>query len=69
MTQQPTIEQLLPVVAAELDEKLRMAIGIIFMNLMLKTLLDYLLTRYVESMVYQGWLKIMPVSKQPGWWR
>ena len=53
MTQKPVIEQLLPLYLQKTEERSR-AIGIIFMNPMRKELLDILLTRYIESQVYQG---------------
>ncbi|MFA6051138.1 MAG: F0F1 ATP synthase subunit gamma [Methylobacter sp.] len=53
MTQKPTIEKLLPVVAGELDENLGNHWDYIY-EPDAKEVLDYLLTRYVESIVYQG---------------
>ena len=53
MTQNPTIQQLLPVVACELDEKLNGHWDYIY-EPDAKEVLDYLLIRYVESIVYQG---------------
>jgi F-type H+-transporting ATPase subunit gamma len=53
MTQQPTVEQLLPVVACELDEKLSGHWDYIY-EPDAKDVLDHLLTRFIESKVYQG---------------
>ncbi|MDD5412258.1 MAG: F0F1 ATP synthase subunit gamma [Methylobacter sp.] len=53
MTQKPTIEKLLPVIAGELDEKLGNHWDYIY-EPDAKEVLDHLLTRYVESIVYQG---------------
>jgi F-type H+-transporting ATPase subunit gamma len=53
MTQKPTIEKLLPVVAGELDEGLSGHWDYIY-EPDAKEVLDHLLTRYVESIVYQG---------------
>jgi len=53
MTQRPTIEKLLPVIASELDEKLGNHWDYIY-EPDAKEVLDHLLTRYVESIVYQG---------------
>jgi len=53
MTQKPTIEKLLPVIAGELDENLGNHWDYIY-EPDAKEVLDYLLTRYVESIVYQG---------------
>jgi len=53
MTQRPTIEQLLPVVAHELDENLSGHWDYIY-EPDAKELLDHLLTRFIESKVYQG---------------
>jgi len=53
MTQKPTIEKLLPVIASELDENLGNHWDYIY-EPDAKEVLDYLLTRYVESIVYQG---------------
>ena len=53
MTQKPTIEKLLPVIASELDEKLGNHWDYIY-EPDAKEVLDHLLTRYVESIVYQG---------------
>ncbi|MCX7086348.1 MAG: F0F1 ATP synthase subunit gamma [Methylococcales bacterium] len=53
MTQRPTIEQLLPVVACELDENLGGHWDYIY-EPDAKEVLDHLLTRFIESKVYQG---------------
>jgi len=53
MTQKPVIEKLLPVVAGELDEKLNGHWDYIY-EPDAKEVLDHLLTRYTESIVYQG---------------
>lgn len=53
MTQKPTIEKLLPVVAGELDSHLTSHWDYIY-EPDAKEVLDHLLTRYIESIVYQG---------------
>jgi len=53
MTQRPTVEQLLPVVACELDENLNGHWDYIY-EPDAKEVLDNLLTRFIESKVYQG---------------
>ena len=53
MTQRPTVEQLLPVVAQELDENLSGHWDYIY-EPDAKEVLDHLLTRFIESKVYQG---------------
>jgi F-type H+-transporting ATPase subunit gamma len=53
MTQRPTVEQLIPVVACELDEKLSGHWDYIY-EPDAKDVLDHLLTRFIESKVYQG---------------
>ena len=53
MTQRPTIQQLLPIVACELDPKLNGHWDYIY-EPDAKDILDHLLIRYVESIVYQG---------------
>ena len=53
MTQRPTVEQLLPVVACELDENLSGHWDYIY-EPDAKDVLDYLLNRFIESKVYQG---------------
>ncbi|MFA5984000.1 MAG: F0F1 ATP synthase subunit gamma [Methylococcaceae bacterium] len=53
MTQRPNIEKLLPVVANEIEEKLSGHWDYIY-EPDAKEVLDELLTRYVESIVYQG---------------
>ncbi len=53
MTQKPTSEKLLPVVAGELDENLSGHWDYIY-EPDAKEVLDHLLTRYIESIVYQG---------------
>ncbi len=54
MTQRPTIEQLLPIVANELDEQLSNRHWDYIYEPDAKEVLDHLLMRYVESIVYQG---------------
>ncbi|MDD1605116.1 MAG: F0F1 ATP synthase subunit gamma [Methylococcaceae bacterium] len=53
MTQRPMIQQLLPVFACELDQNLNGHWDYIY-EPDAKEVLDYLLIRYVESIVYQG---------------
>jgi F-type H+-transporting ATPase subunit gamma len=53
MTQNPIIQQLLPVVACELDQNLNGHWDYIY-EPDAKEVLDHLLIRYVESIVYQG---------------
>ncbi len=53
MTQKPTVEQLLPIEAKELDESLKHHWDYIY-EPEAKEVLDQLLMRYVESLVYQG---------------
>jgi len=53
MTQRPTVEQLLPAVACELDENLTGHWDYIY-EPDAKEVLDHLLTRFIESKVYQG---------------
>jgi F-type H+-transporting ATPase subunit gamma len=53
MTQRPTVEQLLPAVACELDENLNGHWDYIY-EPDAKEVLDHLLTRFIESQVYQG---------------
>ncbi len=53
MTQKPTIEKLLPVVASELEPSLSGHWDYIY-EPDAKEVLDHLLTRYIESIVYQG---------------
>ena len=53
MTQRPTVEQLLPIVACELDENLNGHWDYIY-EPDAKEVLDHLLNRFVESKVYQG---------------
>jgi F-type H+-transporting ATPase subunit gamma len=53
MTQKPTVEQLLPAVACELDENLNGHWDYIY-EPDAKEVLDHLLTRFIESKVYQG---------------
>ena len=53
MTQNPIIQQLLPVVACELDQNLKGHWDYIY-EPDAKEVLDYLLIRYIESIVYQG---------------
>jgi len=53
MTQKPSIEKLLPVVADELEENLSGHWDYIY-EPDAKEVLDHLLTRYIESIVYQG---------------
>ncbi len=58
MTQRPTIEKLLPVVASELDDDADEHFGNKHWDYLYepdaKEVLDSLLTRYIESIVYQG---------------
>ncbi len=68
MTQKPTIEKLLPVVAGELDESLSNHWDYIY-EPDAKEVLDHLLTRYIESKFIRVWLKIMPVNKRREWWQ
>jgi F-type H+-transporting ATPase subunit gamma len=53
MTQRPTVEQLLPAVACELDENLSGHWDYIY-EPDAKEVLDHLLMRFIESKVYQG---------------
>lgn len=53
MTQRPTVEKLLPVISDEIDESLKGHWDYIY-EPDAKEVLDYLLHRYVESIVYQG---------------
>jgi F-type H+-transporting ATPase subunit gamma len=53
MTQRPLVEQLLPVEASDLDENLSGHWDYIY-EPDAKEVLDHLLTRYIESIVYQG---------------
>jgi F-type H+-transporting ATPase subunit gamma len=53
MTQRPTVEQLLPAWTCELDEKLTGHWDYIY-EPDAKEVLDHLLTRFIESKVYQG---------------
>ncbi|MDP3932934.1 MAG: F0F1 ATP synthase subunit gamma [Methylococcaceae bacterium] len=53
MTQRPTIQQLLPVVDNETEEKLNTHWDYIY-EPDAREVLDYLLVRYIESIVYQG---------------
>ncbi|MEF3073503.1 F0F1 ATP synthase subunit gamma [Methylobacter sp. Wu1] len=53
MTQRPTVEKLLPVVAEEIEESLSGHWDYIY-EPDAKEVLDHLLTRYIESIVYQG---------------
>ena len=53
MTQRPTVEQLIPVWACELDENLSGHWDYIY-EPDAKEVLDHLLTRFIESKVYQG---------------
>jgi F-type H+-transporting ATPase subunit gamma len=53
MTQRPTVEQLLPAVACELDENLNGHWDYIY-EPDAKEVLDHLLMRFIESKVYQG---------------
>ncbi|NOQ94108.1 MAG: F0F1 ATP synthase subunit gamma [Methylophaga sp.] len=58
MTQKPTIEKLLPVAAAELDDDSQEHFGNKHWDYLYEPdateVLDILLTRYIESIVYQG---------------
>lgn len=53
MTQKPVIEKLLPVAASELEQDLKGHWDYIY-EPDAKEVLDHLLTRYIESIVYQG---------------
>jgi F-type H+-transporting ATPase subunit gamma len=53
MTQRPTVEQLLPAVACEFDDNLSGHWDYIY-EPDAKEVLDHLLTRFIESKVYQG---------------
>ena len=53
MTQRPSIQKLLPVIADELEEELKGHWDYIY-EPDAKDVLDNLLTRYIESIVYQG---------------
>jgi F-type H+-transporting ATPase subunit gamma len=53
MTQQPTVNRMLPVVADEIEETLGGHWDYIY-EPDAKEVLDHLLTRYIESIVYQG---------------
>ncbi|WP_347988178.1 F0F1 ATP synthase subunit gamma [Methylomonas sp. AM2-LC] len=53
MTQRPDMQQLLPVIAAEKDEEYRGHWDYLY-EPGAKEVLDHLLVRYIESMVYQG---------------
>ncbi len=53
MTQRPVVEKLLPVVADEIEENLSGHWDYIY-EPDAKDVLDHLLTRYIESIVYQG---------------
>ena len=53
MTQRPTVEQLIPAVACELDENLNGHWDYIY-EPDAKEVLDHLLIRFIESKVYQG---------------
>lgn len=53
MTQRPTVEQLLPVMACEFDDNLSGHWDYIY-EPDAKEVLDHLLTRFIESKVYQG---------------
>ncbi len=53
MTQQPNVEQLLPIVGDEQDEELRHHWDYIY-EPDAKEVMEGLLTRYIESLVYQG---------------
>jgi F-type H+-transporting ATPase subunit gamma len=53
MTQRPTVEKLIPVVAEEIEESLGGHWDYIY-EPDAKEVLDHLLTRYIESIVYQG---------------
>lgn len=53
MTQQPCVEQLLPIAAVETEEPIKYHWDYIY-EPDAKTVLDGLLVRYIESLVYQG---------------
>jgi len=54
MTQRPTVEKLLPVVAGEIENGLNKGHWDYIYEPDAKEMLDHLLTRYIESIVYQG---------------
>ena len=58
MTQKPTVEKLLPVIAGELEDDAEDHFGNKYWDYLYepdaKDVLDTLLTRYIESIVYQG---------------
>ncbi|MGD0962164.1 MAG: F0F1 ATP synthase subunit gamma [Methylomonas sp.] len=54
MTQRPEIQQLLPVIPAEKDDEYRGGYWDYIYEPGAKEVLDHLLRRYIESMVYQG---------------
>jgi len=53
MTQQPAVEQLLPIKAQTLDESMQHRWDYLY-EPEAKDVLDVLMTRYIESLVYQG---------------
>jgi F-type H+-transporting ATPase subunit gamma len=53
MTQRPTVEQLLPIDAGKMDEKLEHHWDYLY-EPEARQVLDQLLVRYIESLVYQG---------------
>ncbi|MEQ1622541.1 MAG: F0F1 ATP synthase subunit gamma [Methylococcales bacterium] len=53
MTQRPVIEQLLPIIASDIEENIKGHWDYIY-EPDAKDVLDYLLVRYIESIVYQG---------------
>ncbi|MDO9106936.1 MAG: F0F1 ATP synthase subunit gamma [Methylovulum sp.] len=54
MTQRPTVEKLLPVVAGEIENGVSSGHWDYIYEPDAKEMLDHLLTRYIESIVYQG---------------
>lgn len=64
MTQKPTVEQLIPLVADD-DQELKHHWDYLY-EPDAKSLLDGLLVRYVESRCTRPWLRTTPVSRRPG---
>ena len=54
MTQRPTVERLLPIVAGDIDNNVSSGHWDYIYEPDAKEMLDHLLTRYIESNVYQG---------------
>lgn len=72
MRQEPVVEQLLPLTADKLTqtaaEKQAYSWDYIY-EPDAQTVVDELLIRYVEALVYQRWPRTWPPSSRPGWWR